>query len=223
MHGHIYFLQNPVLKTKSKQQRPDVEFVRELTPVSFSASNKRDRLEIDFCRTWIPQFVLAPSGYRPLGVVRQGMAFGILAIDTSGRYVRINGDCSEILPPRMIDRVIQIYTRRNPKLEEWLASAKSRPKRKHATLIEEIPTYELNVSPKEDAPLATTVVVWKRRRIGLVNEGIPEICKSSGSNTNERIVGTARFPHLTLSKIGERYGSNTRHPNSESANSLAAS
>jgi hypothetical protein len=45
----------------------------------------------------IKAFVAAPNSLKILGIVRMGLEFGLLAQDTEGRYLRVNGSQIEEL------------------------------------------------------------------------------------------------------------------------------
>ena len=75
----------------------------EICSVKF-AKNKPLVFETD----WHPvaRIIRNPKDYELLGVVRQGMSFGLLGIAPDGRYVRINGHIIEPLNERKIRQLL---------------------------------------------------------------------------------------------------------------------
>jgi hypothetical protein len=68
-------------------------------------------LSVVLGRTGIRAFVAAPKEIRLLGMVRMGMEFGLLGLDSNGRYVRVNGSLIRDLNGRQVEQAI--YAARN--------------------------------------------------------------------------------------------------------------
>lgn len=78
-------------------------------------------------RNGIPHIVLSPSSYRTLGIVRQGMSFGILAFDANERYVRINGSYIEPLSTDSVESAIRRLLKQCPELIGSLRKSMGQP------------------------------------------------------------------------------------------------
>jgi hypothetical protein len=61
----------------------------------------------------LSKFVTAPKAYKVVGLLRQDMAFGLLAIAPNGEYVRVNGSYVEPIHPMHV---------------EWLCAALKMPR-----------------------------------------------------------------------------------------------
>ena len=60
---------------------------------------------VSFLTNWhsLSRFVTAPKAYKVVGLLRQDMAFGLLAIAPNGEYVRVNGSYVEPIHPMHVE------------------------------------------------------------------------------------------------------------------------
>jgi hypothetical protein len=64
-------------------------------------------LSVVLGRTSLRAFVAAPREIRLLGMVRMGMEFGLLGLDSQGKYVRVNGSLVRNLHGKQVEEAIQ--------------------------------------------------------------------------------------------------------------------
>jgi hypothetical protein len=51
--------------------------------------------------------VAGNSGYTPIGMIRQGLSFGLLSVGPDGQYVRINGSYIEKLDFQLVTQTLE--------------------------------------------------------------------------------------------------------------------
>ena len=106
------------------------------------------RLKVILGGFQIKAFVASPKEYVVVGIVSNGMEFGLLGTNETGRYFRINGSNIVALEPIQVEHAI--------------AAAKIRAQEKLRT---KLPT------------IFPTVVIRKRRSIANPNPGDPGPCQ----------------------------------------------
>lgn len=117
--------------------------LHDLTPVKLLKQRNNEPMIVSLRPTTLLSILVHPIQYKVVGTVRRGMNMGLLAIDTEGEFIRVNGWYVEHLVQRAVREAIHRCTDSKAHL-----AAVIRAHREARALA-----------------IAPTVVVRKRRRI----------------------------------------------------------
>lgn len=137
----------------------------DLRPSKLSSGRKDLVLTVNLRPSSIPYFMPIPAGYVGLGIVRRGMAFGILALSADSHYVRVNGSYIEPLDTEPVEKAMRRALRYAPGFFKSV--------RLPAPIVDSLRAPRKSKKPSpvntpyQTTPSQTPVLVRKRRQIDL--------------------------------------------------------